>query len=259
MADSHLAETGFAARAGRASRPCAVILAAGQGTRLRPLTDSIPKCLVEVAGKPILRRQLDALSANGILDTAIVVGYRANKIRKFVKRNFRNLPVRFVENPRYADTNTFYSLALAAEAMACESVIQLNGDLVFDAELVEQLLAFPREKSCAVGRLGACGEEEIKFCIAADGRITEINKRIPPQRAAGEAIGLNKFSGGFWRQLKRALKELKEPHGGEYFEFAVERVIRDGGELCVLDAGRLRAVEVDFYDDWKAADKIFSS
>ena len=87
----------------------AIILAAGQGTRLRPLTDDIPKCMVEVNGKPILNRQLDTLQSAGIENIIVVTGYEENKI---------NDPrITKVFNEEYASTNMLYSLLCAEDYM----------------------------------------------------------------------------------------------------------------------------------------------
>ena len=93
----------------------AVILAAGTATRLRPLTEHTPKCLLEVAGRPILRRLLDHLTATGISEVAIVLGYLGSKIRDAVAAWKPGIPVRFIDNAEYASTNNGYSTLLARE------------------------------------------------------------------------------------------------------------------------------------------------
>ncbi len=109
----------------------AVILAAGEGTRLRPFTADRPKCLVELAGRPLLAWQLDALTAAGVDDVTIVTGYRADQITVGTRR---------VHNPRYDDTNMVASLMCARDAFdGTDDVLVAYSDIVYEARLVEAL------------------------------------------------------------------------------------------------------------------------
>lgn len=119
----------------------AVILAAGMGMRLRPLTDDRPKGMVEIGGKPILWRQLDALALAGVQDIVITTGYRSAMLRAFVRKNFPLLNIRFVHNRRYARTNTAYSLLKTRRHVTADRVLFLHADLVFDPRLLTALLA----------------------------------------------------------------------------------------------------------------------
>ncbi len=109
----------------------AVVLAAGEGTRLRPLTEDRPKCLVELAGRPLLAWQLAALGGAGIDDVTIVTGYRADQITGGTRR---------VHNPRYADTNMVASLMCARDAFdGTDDVVIAYGDIVYEPRLVAAL------------------------------------------------------------------------------------------------------------------------
>ncbi|MBI3788348.1 MAG: NTP transferase domain-containing protein [Ignavibacteriales bacterium] len=125
-----------------------VILAAGESTRLRPLTNDLPKCLLHVGGKGLLQRTLENIFAAGVKEAAIVVGYKADAIRAFVKENFSRRHIRFVLNPNFATTNNAYSLLLARnfcvdeqEGVASkENFLLLDSDIVF----APKLLPFPQ-------------------------------------------------------------------------------------------------------------------
>ena len=111
----------------------AIILAAGQGTRLRPLTDHKPKCLVELAGKPLLEYQLDTLRACGINDIHIVGGYRADQLRKY--------DVTLHLNPRYAETNMVNTLFAAEVVMTGDTdLVIAYGDIVYETRVLRALL-----------------------------------------------------------------------------------------------------------------------
>ena len=120
----------------------AVILAAGRGDRLRPLTDTTPKCLTLVGGKTILEHELDALDAAGIQECTIVVGYRANQIIEHYGSSFKHLTLNYVRNPHYATTNNLYSLWLARDHLQSQTIL-IEGDLLFYSELISRLVSLP--------------------------------------------------------------------------------------------------------------------
>ena len=241
-------------------RPTAIILAAGQGTRLGELGKDIPKCLLEVGGRPILNRQLSALRQTGIRDVVIVIGFQGEKIKEYASRHFPGFNFVFIKNRRFASTNTLYSLALASRALAQEtSVLQLNGDVVFDAGILRLLLETDMLKSHAATIVGECGEEEIKLAVDRNGTITALNKKVSPAEAVGEAVGINKFSLRFWKRLSEALSLLKEDFANEYFEYAIERIIADGEEFFSLDIGKLSAIDIDFPRDLELVRREFTA
>ena len=117
----------------------ALLLAAGLGSRLEPLTDTMPKCLVEVTGVPILERLVRALDAHGIERLVIFTGYRAEMIRDYLGESFAGIAVEYIESPLFATTNTLYSLWLARQAID-EPVLLVESDVVFDKPLLAPLL-----------------------------------------------------------------------------------------------------------------------
>ena len=127
----------------------AVILAAGQGTRLRPMTETCPKCLIKVQGKAMLEYQLDALSAANVRECVIVVGYLSAQVRHYIGDRYRDIAISYVENEVYDQTNNIYSLWLARRKVF-DDVLLLESDLVFDEELLTDLLRAPGENVAVV-------------------------------------------------------------------------------------------------------------
>ena len=116
----------------------AVILAAGQGTRLMPLTNRVPKCLVRLHGKPIMQRQLESLDKAGFDQCVIVVGYRGDQVEYQFGPRFRNLEITYVNNERYEETNNLYSLWLARNFLD-DDILLLECDLVFEDGLLKDI------------------------------------------------------------------------------------------------------------------------
>ena len=117
----------------------ALILAAGYGKRLRPITDRIPKSMVEVNGTPLLINTLNNLTELGINHIGIVVGHMADYIRDSIGRSFNGAEIMFYENPRYLDTNNIYSLYKALDFFDDDSLM-LECDIFYHAELLRSLL-----------------------------------------------------------------------------------------------------------------------
>ena len=116
----------------------AVILAAGQGTRLRPLTNRTPKCLVRLHDKPIMQRQMESLDKAGIKECVIVLGYRGDQVEYQFGPRFRNMEITYVYNERYEETNNIYSLWMA-RSLLDDDILLLESDLVFEHDLLDDL------------------------------------------------------------------------------------------------------------------------
>jgi len=118
----------------------AVILAAGIGSRIRPLTDNCPKCLLEIGGNTILEMMISHIQACGINEVLFVVGYLQGKIKDYVKKQFPELDAHFVTNERYSETNTGYSLMLTEEWIGNSTFIKFDADVVFDKNILMKLI-----------------------------------------------------------------------------------------------------------------------
>lgn len=173
----------------------AIILAAGSGRRLGPVTACLPKCLIPVGGTPILTQTLERMDRAGLKDVVIVVGFEADRIREHVaRRRFGHLRVRLVENERYAETNNLYSLSLALDRTR-GAVTIVNGDDLFNGALLEALLRDPSPAAAVVDLSRPLPADAMK--VTLDGRrVTSLGKAIPDHLAAGNAIGLYRFGGG---------------------------------------------------------------
>ena len=171
----------------------AVILAAGTASRLRPLTEHTPKCLLKVNGKTLLERTLDNFVANGITDFLIVTGYLKEMIQAFVTYKFPSLNIQLVTNKDFATTNNIYSLFLAEEYANGEDFILSDSDILFSPEIISALLADYNPNVLAMNR-HELGEEEIKIIADNDRNVLEISKVCSIQNAIGESVGLEKMS-----------------------------------------------------------------
>jgi choline kinase len=228
----------------------AVILAAGQSVRLRPLTDSLPKCLLPMGPKTILDWQLEALQSIGVEDITLVVGYFQEKIKSHVSEHYPNLHVTYVTNEDYVTTNTLFSLKMALEQVE-QDFYYLNADVVFDEEIVKRLAPHQNGGFLAID-CKQCREEEVK--VTVDGtQVLEIGKHLNPDECYGEFIGVAKFSGDFVNLFRETVFNLATP-GNEmkFFEYALD-ALADKSRLITVDITGLPCVEVDFVEDYEYA------
>ena len=232
----------------------AVILAAGCATRLRPLSDDTPKTLLPVGGVPILRRTMTSLMRCGFDQFVIGTGYLEHMVRDAVGSWFPGLDVTFVSNPDFRTTNNAFSLLLAREHVENDSFILLDGDVVFDAAVIEELVDRGPD-TLAVRSVGEIGLEEVKVTADNEDRVLAIGKHVPVRSAMGESVGIELFSAKSSKLLFGALHARVREQGlvNEYYEAAFQQIIDEGSTLYGVDIGSMYASEIDTVEDWKAA------
>lgn len=236
-----------------------IILAAGVGSRLRPMTNAKPKCLVTTAGKAILQYQIDAYKAAGIRDLLIVVGYEGGAIKEYCK-HIKDVNIRIVENNDYETTNNMYSLYLAREQAAGRSFILNNADLSVDVDVVKRLLEHESANAVAVDS-SLYNEESMKVVVSSDGFVIDISKKIKEHESFACSIDFYKFSSEaslvFFEEITRIVEEEKNLK--DWTEVAMQRLFRSQKlKFTPCDIAGLDWVEIDNYEDLALSDRKFS-
>jgi len=232
----------------------AVILAAGCATRLRPHSDDTPKTLLPVGGVPILRRTITSLLRVGFDQFVIGTGYLEQMVRHAVASWFPGLDVAYVTNKDFRSTNNAYSLLLARPQVEPDGFMLLDGDVVFDIDVIEELV--DRGPDClAVRSVGELGLEEVKVTADNQDRVLAIGKHVPVRSAMGESVGIEWFSGPSSKRLFNVLHKRVREHGliNEYYEAAFQQLIDEGAMLYGVDIGSMYATEIDTIEDLMAA------
>ena len=225
-----------------------VILAAGMGTRLaRPL----PKPLTELRdGRSIMKQQIDnlGLAFGESYRVMIVVGFKLEAIIE------RFPEATFVYNELYDQTNTSKSLLKALRASGDGGVLWLNGDVVFDPQvLVRVTPKMEADQSFVVVNQSKVSDEEVKYTLDAHGSINELSKQVVG--GLGEAVGINYVAA---QDKKALIARLQEVGDQDYFERGIELGIdNDGLKFEAVDISDLYAVEVDFAEDLDRANELF--
>jgi choline kinase len=233
----------------------AVILAAGFGSRLRPLTGDRPKALVRVGAEPILGRALDALLEAGIKSAVVVTGYRQQTLLDYLALRL-DVAWATVENPAYATTNTLASL-VAAAPLVDEDFFLIDGDLVVEAAVIARLDA-PGAR-LAIDTSRPLDDDAVKVAIADD-RIAAVGKTLPPGlRAEGESIGIARIDATTAGRLLEVGRHLLASGATQaYYEAAFQALIDEGHAFEAADVAGLRWVEVDDHEDLQRAESLFA-
>ena len=230
-----------------------VILAAGMAKRLRPLTDKKPKCLLEVGGKTLLQRTVDAMISAGIKEFVVVTGYRENMIREFLTARYSQFTINFIDNPDYEHNNNIFSLWLAMEKLHGTEVLLMDSDILCDPEAVRRVAR--KTVPALAMQQHELGEEEMKIVVDAEGRITEISKTCSPKDAIGESVGIEKMTEEYTEAIYQELRKMILDEGliDIFYERAFERLIPQGHTFEVVNTTDLFSYELDTPEDLEKA------
>ncbi len=235
----------------------AVLLAAGRGSRLQPLTDDAPKCLTEIDGIPILERQVRCLHQRGFKRLVVVVGYLEHRIREFLDAWSDDLRIDYVVSPHYRTTNNIYSLWLAREAVR-EPFLLLECDLVFEPFLLRDML-LPDKMAVARVQPWMMGST-----VSLDPlrRITDfrVGHSEVPDDSRYKTVNIYSLSLPSWRQVVERLdRRISAGKVNDYYEAVFAEMVADGSlsfEPVFFDDGRW--YEVDTLADLHEAERLFS-
>lgn len=229
--------------------------------RLRPLTDTQPKCLLKVGERTLLERTVAAMAAAGISEFVVVTGYRAEMIKDFLE-NLDNLEslgkpkFTFLHNPDYEHNNNIYSLWMAGQIVRGKEFLLMDSDILCDPAAVLRI-ANEKEAALAVNR-HELGEEEMKVVVDAQMHITEISKTCRPEDAMGESVGIEKITATYSEALFRELDQMILNEGliDIFYERAFERLIPQGHTFRVVDTTNYFSYELDTPEDFQRAQEL---
>lgn len=234
-----------------------VILAAGMAKRLRPLTDTRPKCLLEVGGRTLLQRTVDAMTATGINELVVVTGYRAEMITDFLTTHYPGLTFHFLHNADYEHNNNIFSLWMAGQVVRGRDFLLMDSDILCDAETVARVAR--QDGSALALNRHDLGEEEMKVVVDAAMNIIAISKTCRVEDAIGESVGIEKMTATYSEALFRELDQMIEHEGlvDIFYERAFERLIPQGHTFRVVDTTDLFSYELDTPEDYQQAQRLF--
>lgn len=237
-----------------------LVLAAGAGRRLAPLTDDLPKALVPVRGETtsILDLTVAHFAAAGLHRVVIVTGHAADRVADRVPgwSAEHGLSIELVHNDRALDWNNAYSLWCAREHYGAGALL-CNGDTLHPLAVQRQLLDVRTDRVClAVDRHKTLGEEEMKVRLDGEGRLLRISKQLDPASSEGEYIGVTLIPPAAAVSLTAALETTWRRDPQLYYEDAYQELVDTGTEVTTADIGVVEWTEVDDHADLARAREI---
>lgn len=240
----------------------ALILAAGVGSRLMPLTADRPKALVEVAGVPLLARILKACAAAGADEAVVVTGYLHERIDAWLESVAPPLPVRTVWNAEHATINNAHSLLVARDALAGDDFVKLDGDLLLSPALLVRLISANAPTVALVDTKAELDPEAMKAVVRPDGSIAAFGKWLSVEEASGESIGVERIAKEDASALFEATAEVvhREGNHAAYYEDVYHRLLATGSwHMAALETGGLPWTEIDDAADLARASVVADS
>lgn len=236
----------------------AIILAAGQGSRLGHLTAERPKCLIDFGGRTLLDWQLDTLAANGIREAVVVTGFRDDQIEAALARRSGAPRVRTIYNPFYKVADNLGSLYIAREELSGDCLVW-NGDTLVSVDLMRRVIGNHQPGICVtIDRKHAYDADDMKV-VEADGRLKAIGKRLSDGVNA-ESIGLLAFRSGGAERFREAIEQaIRTPEGTTVWYLRVIHQIAQTAEVFTLDIQGEEWGEVDFPEDLESARDLVSN
>jgi choline kinase len=233
-----------------------VILAAGMAKRLRPLTDTQPKCLLKVGERTLLERTVDAQLAAGINELVVVTGYRGEMIRDFLTNHYPTLTIHFIHNADYEHNNNIFSLWMTRPYTDGKDFLLMDSDILLDPKLVKTIVE-QAGTALALNR-HECGEEEIKIIVDSEDRVVELSKTCSIADAIGESVGVERIASDYSTALFRELEQMIEREGliDIFYERAFERLIPQGHHFHVVDTTDFFSIELDTVEDFERAKEL---
>lgn len=239
----------------------AVILCAGIGSRLRPHTDDKPKILVNIGQETIGQMMIGNLVSVGITEIVVVTGYHCEKVEKTLVEWFPNVNFTFIRNNLYEETNTAYSLSLVEQVVRGHDFIKLDGDVVFELNLLKKLVESEYQNCLCFDRDIQLAKEEVKVVLDDQNIVLKVGKSIDPSSSNGESIGIEKLSKDaaplFFAELKSLLADPKNAQA--YYDDSYPTLIKNGVPFYGLDISGLKWVEIDTHEDYAKAQEYFGN
>jgi choline kinase len=221
----------------------------------------MPKCLLPVAGRPILEWQLRGLAAAGIQDVTLVTGFEAEAVEQAIPGIVQpGMTIRTVFNPFFAVSENIGSCFLIRDLLQAPDTVLLNGDTLFEAAVLQHLLAAPKAPvTVTIDRKPAYDADDMK--VSVDGtRLKAIGKTLSPSETNGESIGMLLFRGHGGGMFAAGLEAaLRQPDGIRRWYLSVIHGLAQTGVVQVTSIEGCKWGEVDYPADLANAETLVRS
>ncbi len=237
----------------------AVILSAGQGRRLLPLTAEAPKCLLTIEETTIVEWQINQLLSSGVDQVTVVVGFGAEKVEHLLAKLYASEKVRTLYNPFYTVTDNLVSCWVARSQMTNDFVL-LNGDTVFESTVIQRVLHAPAKPvTLTTDSKPAYDADDMKVSLNGQ-QLVRVGKNLTPEQSHAESIGLLLFRGDGPRLFCEAMDHaLRAPAALKHWYLSVVDGMARSGVVWTASIQGLQWAEIDCPEDLEEARKLAAS
>ncbi|WP_240466245.1 NTP transferase domain-containing protein [Arhodomonas sp. KWT] len=238
----------------------ALLLSAGQGRRLLPLTEDRPKCSLSFHGRSVLEWQIDTLLEAGVDGVTVVTGYGAELVEALLERRYGNAGVQTVFNPFYRVSDNLASCWIAREAIRGELLL-INGDTLFEGDIVRDVLAAPPAPvTLTVDFKDAYDDDDMKVSLHGDGRLRRVGKRLDPSEVDGESIGMTRFQGDGAALFREAVENaMRDPDALRLWYLSIIDAMADQGHVRAFPIAGRQWAELDFPEDLEPVSEVLAA
>lgn len=234
----------------------AVLLSAGQGRRLLPLTAENPKCALQIHNQSLLEWQVQELAKCGIRDVTIIVGFGAEKVDQILSGYDGPVSFHTVFNPFYGVADNLASCWVARESLKGDFLL-VNGDTLFESAILQTLVETPTwPVTLVTDRKDHYDADDMKVLL--DGQqLVQVGKTIPPDQAHGESIGMMAFRGEGASLFREALdQKIRQPEGLKLWYLSIIDALAQQGKVSTVSIHGARWAEIDCHEDLLEAKKL---
>lgn len=244
----------------------AIILAAGTGSRLKPITDEIPKCLLKFGDTTLLEMTIDNLNQSGVKQIFIVTGYKEEMIKSYLKSLKKyydeKIDIELIFNDEYETTGSAFSLYLVKDYIE-KSTFLLDSDILFEQRVLTKLIDSGIDNCAAIDVMATLDEEMVKVSTNIDNKIIGLSKTLDFEVSVGESTGIELFSAYFMQSLFGILEKASDSPAfrtQHYEEFL--NLMADSGDkrnsFYAIDVSDCMYMEIDTIDDYNKASDLYT-
>lgn len=232
----------------------AVVVAAGLSSRLYPLTLSIPKVLLKINGRAILKHSIHALQNLGITEIALIVGYQAELLKKSLGGG-----ITYISNPFFKQCNMLASLWFAKDFIKCENFVYMHGDLIYDPQILKNGYLYSQKSQACIDLIideNALIDEEALKVRMKNQRLLEATKEMPLEFAEGEWTGMAFIKDS--HLLFQYAEEILMKEGLNFSDaYCFTKMAQNNIPIGCSSTNKLPWREIDFLEDYNKAQELF--
>ena len=233
----------------------AIILCAGQGRRLLPYTESTPKCLIQLANKPFIEWQIDALASVGVEEVIAVVGYAAQRVESLLNARYGS-KVTTVYNPFFEIADNLASCWIAREHFQDELIL-MNGDTLFEPAIAERLINTKHHPIVLASDCKPTYDDDDMKIIADDKQLLNVGKKLPLDKVNAESIGMMHFSAQGAEMFRHKLEDtMLDPQALKKWYLSIIDELGQEGQVGICSIEGKEWTELDFVHDLEKAQQL---